>query len=245
MKRIITWLIVSLVCFQGCAQNKPFVRKDIASLAPLKIVRYETPEIRRITSTGETIGILSALDITGITALVAGVPYIASGKDFVKGSLPDFGKLVTDKFVARASMEIPSWPATTVREEPIKKIAAQLPPRERYQQQKKLRQIESNATSISSGTLLVFEVALAIHHEQGFVSGILATMKDSKGNIIWQQKFIYMSKNYGRKVSIDKYESDNYRFLREEIDFAAEKTVSIFIEHFKGPKWSSLKKADS
>ncbi len=139
----------------------------------------------------------------------------------------------------------PYWPATTVREEPIKKTAAQLPPCQRYQQQKKLRQIEANATSISSGTLLIFKVALGIHHEQGFVSGISANMKDSKGNIFWQQKFIYMSKNYGRKVSIDKYESDNYRLLREEIDLAAEKTVSIFIEHFKGPKWSSLKKAES
>jgi hypothetical protein len=233
-----------LVCFLGCVQKKSFVRKDIASLAPLKIVRYETPEIERVTSTGETIGIISALDITGISALVGWLPYSAMGKYHVKGTFPDFGKLLTDKFVARANAEIPNWPATTVREDQIEKTAAQLPPRQRYQQQRKLRQIEANATSISSGTLLVFRVVLGIHHEEGFISGVNANMKDSKGNIFWQQKFIYMSKNYGRKTSIDKYESDNYRLLREEIDFAAEKTVSIFIEHFKGPKWSSLKKAE-
>lgn len=232
--------MVSSVCLLGCVQNKPFVRKDIASLTPLKIIRYETPKIRRVTAADVAMRTATYLDITGLSLLAYG----ASGTGFVKGSLPDFGKLVTDKFVERASTEIHNWPATTVREKPIKKIAAQLPPRERYKQQRKLRQVEIKATSISSGTLLVFNVELAIHYEQGFVSGIQATMKDSKGNIFWQQKFIYMSKNFGRKVSIDKYESDNYRFLREEIDFAAEKTVSIFIEHFKGPKWSSLKKAE-
>lgn len=243
MKRIIIWCIVFSVCLLGCVQKKTFVRKDIASLTPLKIVRYETPEISRITSTGENIGILSRLDITGVSALVVGLPYAATGKYHVKGPFSDFGKLVTDKFVARANAEIPNWPATTVREKPIKKLPTHLPPRERQKQLKKLRQIETKATSISSGTLLVFHVSLWIHHEQGFVSVILANLKDSKGNIFWQQKFTYMSKNFGRKVSIDKYESDNYRLLKEEIEFAADKTVSIFIEHFKGPTWSSLKKA--
>ena len=236
MRKTIVWFIVFLICFLGCAQNKPFVGKNIASIAPLKIVRHETPIIKRVTSIGETIGIFSAWDPTGISALASGLPYAAMGKYIVKGSVPDFGKLVTDKIVSRASTEIPNWPATTVEEKTIKDTDNSVDyfPGEFEE--------ETDTLTPISGTLLIFAVNLVLHYEHGFVSGVLATMTDSDGNIFWQQQFIYTSKIYGRYVSIDKYESDNLKLLKEEIVFAAEKTVSIFIEHFKGPMWSSMKK---
>ena len=52
MKRISTKLmllvrILSLVLLQSCALDQPLVKSDLASLSPLKVVRYNTPEITK------------------------------------------------------------------------------------------------------------------------------------------------------------------------------------------------------
>jgi len=90
--------------------------------------------------------------------------------------------------------------------------------------------------SHKSGTILVFKVeSLAIHANQdyGFISMVMVTMKDSENNTLWEKGFIYTSKAFGRAKSQDEYKADNFKLLNEEMEFAAEKTVADFIEHFK------------
>ncbi|MFH1349034.1 MAG: hypothetical protein ABIH58_05375, partial [Patescibacteria group bacterium] len=122
----------------------------------------------------------------------------------------DIGELVMRKFVDRTPQEIPNWPAMNVEEQPS---------REEYS---------------TSGTLLEFRVTLFdLNDVNGLTSNIITTMKDSEGNVLWKKGFLYYSRKFERKRSIDEFQAENGKLLKEEMEFAADKTVSDFIEHFK------------
>ncbi|MDP2278569.1 MAG: hypothetical protein Q8K51_10145 [Nitrospirota bacterium] len=217
MKKITVWLmifvfIVSTSFLHGCATtpSTPFVKKDISTISPLKVVRYETPEIKVYTLgrvlLGATIG---AVLFAGVGAGFGVV--LAGGKLEKETPIPDFGQLVMSKFIERVSKGIPNWPAMIIEEQPIK---------EEY--------------SYKSGTILEFKVnQLTLEFGVGFSSIAVATMKDLEGNVLWEKGFFYSSKKFDRKRSIDEYKADDFKLLKEEIEFAADKTVSDFIEHFK------------
>lgn len=198
-------LLTSTVFLQGCAMDKPFVKKDMTSISPLlNVVRYETPRM-----TEETLGrvLTGAILFGGIGAAVAA--------SMVEAKKPiDFGELIMKKFIERGSKEIPNWPLLTIEEQPVA---------EEY--------------SFQSGNLLEFKVSeLRLHSIQGLITSSTATMKKYDGNVLWQKSFRYRSKKYDRGRSIDEFKADNSKLLKEEMDFAAEKTISDFIEHFKGGK---------
>lgn len=56
-------------------------------------------------------------------------------------------------------------------------------------------------------------------------------MKDPEGNILWQKSFIYLSKDFDREMSLEDLEAENCDLLKEEVKFAAEKTVQDFVTH--------------
>ncbi len=126
----------------------------------------------------------------------------------------DFGEFVMTKFVERVSKEIPNWPPMTVEEQPI-----------------------GGDYTFTSGTLLEFEVTdLTLHWITGFEARVNATMKNSEDDVLWRKSFGYRSRDFDRQRSIDEFKADNAKLLKEEMKFAADKTVSDFIEHFKGEK---------
>jgi len=67
----------------------------------------------------------------------------------------------------------------------------------------------------------------------GFLSKTMVTMKDSQGEVLWQKSFTYVSKDFERDKGIDEFEADDGKLLREEIEFAADKTAADFIQHLK------------
>jgi hypothetical protein len=130
---------------------------------------------------------------------------LAKGEVDKNAPISDFGKLVMDKFIERATREIPNWPTTTLEERPI-----------------------GGDYSYKSGTLLTFNViGLIFVFGEGFGSGVVVTMTDLEGNVLWKKRFSYASRRFDRKRSIDEYEADNFNLLKEEMEFAAEKTVSV------------------
>lgn len=205
--------IISTV-FQGCAtyRDKVFVKQDMTSLSPLKVVRYETPNILKL-SPGGTVGGLLLGGPIGLR-----VSAELSGKKLrEKIEIPDFGQLVMDKFVARAGKEIPNWPAMDVEKEPV------------------------NAEhSYKAGSILEFKLTYNpyITFEKGGCFGGVTTavLKNANGNVLWKRSFGYLSKEYGRQRKLEEFEADNGKLLKEEMDFAAEETVSNFIKHFQGEK---------
>lgn len=133
-----------------------------------------------------------------------------SREENTQAQIPDMGYLVMNKFTERASREVAGWPAMTVINQPM------------------------GENHTETGTLLEFKIERLLF---AFIVGIRAesvvTMMDSQGNVLWQKKFTYLSSDFNRKKGIEEYEADNYKLLKEEIEFAADKTVSDFIDHLK------------
>lgn len=216
MRKKIT-LVMIMACvistvFQGCAtyKDKAFVNQDMTALSPLKVVRHETPSFNKFTPGGTAGGLL----LGGVIGLAISAEL--SGKKLKeKIEIPDFGQLVMDKFVVRVGKEIPSWPVMDVEKEPV------------------------NAEySHKAGSILEFKHAYNpyLTFEKGGCFGGVTTvmLKNANGNVLWKKTFAYLSNWYDRQKKLEEFEADNGKLLKEEMDFAAEETVSNFIKHFKG-----------
>jgi hypothetical protein len=214
-------LILSSVLFLGCATTIPLDKRDLTTLTPLRVATcvmpYEGVIVRH--STGRTIGNVVNV-FTEIGGAIAEKSVSAWENDLameiISAGVPRYYELVMKKFVERASKEIPDWPSMVVEEHPVNSRYAK-------------RILKSN-----SGYLLLFVPAnyfpptLSTAH--GFESDYRAVLYDSERNVLWQEGFEYSSKKHDRHRSIEEYKADNFKLLKEEIEYAAEATVTEFIE---------------
>jgi len=223
MRKVTPWMLSFIVLFyffllQGCASNKPLVNKDFTSLAPLTVVcHYGDKGPIHIVSTGGTvISLLSP--IAGIGTMV----YEHSLEKKMKSALEtSFEELVVGKFVDRASKEIPNWPVMTIKKAPI------------MNSYKEYRYYIYNLHKFIAGNTMLF--TFISEFKTGLVSSNLemkskAIIRDSGGNLLWMKVFVYNSKKFGRKWSFKEYKADNFKLLKEEMEFAADTIVSNFIE---------------
>ena len=101
MKKITSWvvfvLVISLIFLQGCAADKSFVKKDLTTLAPLKVVYHETPSIRRSALGGTMFSVAS-----GPGAVVVGDAVGESGGKEAQEKRYDFGYIVMKTFIETA-----------------------------------------------------------------------------------------------------------------------------------------------
>jgi hypothetical protein len=214
--KVAAFIFIAVMVIQGCAlPNQPYVKKEAAEATPLKVVRYLTPDIRRY-SLGEGVAIFVAGSV--ILSPFIGLPIYSIYHDIKKlpndQDIPDFGKLVMDKFINRAKNEIPGWPAMLVEEKPI------------WEAQKDV-----------SNYILEFKAdALEIKDSKGLRFTTIVTMKDKEDNVIWEKGYKYTSEQFNHKVDYDQLKKDGYKLLKEEMFFAADATVADFIEHFKNPQ---------
>lgn len=211
----LTLLVLTVISIQGCASDKVFIKKDLSTLAPLTVVRQPTPEFKVMKLGGEMLAgqIIGGLLLGGLGVGIAGETMAEiKGKELKeKASLPDYGELVMKEFVEKIGTELPNWPAMKIENQPVSKDYAH-----------------------PLKTLLDFEVSmLKLMSIHGLISTTSVTLKDSNDNILWQKNFTYISRDFGRDKSIDEFEADNGILLKEEMMFAANKTVSDFIRHFK------------
>ncbi len=206
--------MISIVFFQGCSTDKFFVKKDISSISSIKVAMKETPSFTKDTAGNRVVGALLLGGIGAYTAVRLG------GKAMKEQyNLPDFGQLVMIKFAERARKEINNWPEMIIEDQPVEEIDTHL-----------------------SGTLLVFSVNYwgvgygGIGSAKGFTSEVKVKMVESGNNLLWEKNFTYKSKEFNRNRPLKEFEADNGKLLKDEIGFAAEETVSDFIQHFKGGK---------
>jgi hypothetical protein len=230
---IFSW-VVSLPFLQGCASDKQYVKNSSTALPPLTVVRYETPGIMKSTGTETAFLALVTLAAPGGSALlVVGDEYAKARGSATQTMIPDFGFLVMDKFLGRIKNERPDWSALTIIQEPFKEDFSE-----------KCTVLEFKVNRVAYGSLdltrggIVFERGLDKGViSNGFLSKATVTMKDPQGEVLWQKSYLYLSENFDRNMSLEELEADNFNLLREEIEFAAEKTASDFIEHLnRGPK---------
>jgi len=201
--------------FQACTlPNKPYLKKDASEATPLKAVRHESPSMVAYSSgTAFAVGFAGGF-LFGVGGIVTGLIYYQMCKLPDDPGMPDYGKLVMDKFAERAKTEIPNWPVMTIQNEPIKE-----------------------ALNDKANFTLEFKiVSTEIEKSSGLQFRSIATMKDKEGNIVWGKSCFYESKNFNRETDYDILQKDNNKKLKEEIVFAADQTVKDFIEHFKNPQ---------
>lgn len=216
-KGFVVFLIVAILFVQGCAStDKRLALNELQTIDSLKVVRHETPKFLKTTA-GSTAIVLTGIMFGAVGGALGGaLSYAAEakgGSDLIKTcNLPDFGELVFNKFIDRVPREMPNWPRMEIEKKPIEEDF-----------------------NFVSGHLLVLDVALVkIAGGTGFVTSTTARIVDSKQNMLWQRKMSYESREFNRSTTLGELEADNGKLLREEFDFAAEKTISDFVSHLKG-----------
>ncbi|MGD0021534.1 MAG: hypothetical protein ABSC54_04455 [Smithellaceae bacterium] len=219
--KVLAFTFLISFILQGCSlPNQPYVKKDVSEATPLKVVRYLTPDIRRY-STGEGVAIFlgSAIILDPLVGLLVISIYHDVKKVPDDQNIPDYGKLVMDKFIDRAKNEIPGWPAVVIEEKPI-----------------------WEALKDESNYILEFKAdSLEIKDSEGLRFVTVVTMKDKGDNVIWEKGYKYLSEQFNHKLDYDQLKKDSYKLLKEEMVFAADATVTAFIEHFKNPQSGSPK----
>jgi len=238
MKRIrVLATIIVLSCsplfLNACASSDKKLVKSIPSAEPIKVCRYETPGIMK--STGTETFLMAAIEMGapgGSALLVLGDEYNRARGSGTQSKIPDFGSLVMDKFVEQVKVAKPDWPQLSVILTPLQEDFSE-----------KCMVIEFKVSRVAYGSLdltkggIVFERGLDKGLvTNGFLSKTMVTMKDSEGEVIWEKSYIYLSDNFGREKSLDELEADDYKLLKEEMAFAAEKTAEDFVEHLTGVK---------
>jgi len=238
MKRIpalatILVLSCSLLFLNACASSEKKLLKSMPSAEPIKVCRYETPGIMK--STGTETALLAAITAAapgGTALLLLGDEYNRARASGTQSKIPDFGSLVMDKFVERVKTARPDWPQLSVIPTPLQEDFSE-----------KCTVVEFKVSRVAYGSLdltrggVVFERGLDKGLvSTGFLSKTMVTMKDSEGEVIWQKSYIYLSDNFGREKSLDELEADDYKLLKEEMAFAAEKTAEDFVEHLADEK---------
>lgn len=227
-------LTVSLLVLQGCASsNTQFTKKDMQSSEPIKVVRYETPGIMKSTGTETAFLALVTLAAPGGTALlVLGDEYARARGSDTQIRIPDFGSLVMNKFVERMPIARPDWPELIPLPDPVSEDLSE-----------KNAFIEFKVSRVAYGSLDLTRGGIVLERgldkgfvSDGFLSKTVVTMKDPQGEVLWQKSFVYLSDNFGRAKNVDELEADGFKLLIEEMEFAADKTVTDFIEHLNGER---------
>ncbi len=217
----------------GCSTkyNQALVKKDLALLGPIKVVRLETPGILKSSSAETGFLALATIAVPGGSALLlVGDAYGKARGAESQSLIPDFGATVMEDFVEGVARTEPTWPKLIVVREPIKEQTGE-----------QATVIEFDVKRLAYGSIDLTRGGVALEHGldkglivDGFLSKTVVTMKAPDGEVLWQKSYLYLSKDYGREKSLSELEANNYSLLKEEMLFAAEQTAHDFLNHLSG-----------
>jgi len=228
-------IVLALFLNQGCASksNQAFLNNNRAALGPIKMVRYETPGILKSSGTETGVIALATLAVPGGSALfVVGDAYGKSRGAATQSLIPDFGSMVMDRFLESVNQTEPGWPELSAVREPLK---------EKMNDNVKTTTIELDVKRLAYGSIDLTRGGIILDRGMdkgifcdGFMSKTVVTMKDPQGEVLWQKSYIYLSEDYDRGMSVEELEANDLSLLKEEMMFAAEKTVQDFVSHLNG-----------
>ena len=219
----------------GCSPkyDHPLVDRDLSSLGPIKVVRHETPGIQK--ATGAETGFLTLVTIAapgGAALLFVGDTYGQARGAGTQNVIPDFGAAVMDKFVDGISKNVPDCPHLSPLMEPVKT---------EFKGDSSV--IELDVKRLAYGSIDLTRGGIAMDRglgkgviADGFLSKTVVTMKNRKGEIIWQKDYVYLSKDHDRARTLEDLESNGYSHLKEEMTFAAAQTAQEFVNDLRGKK---------
>ncbi len=253
---IILFGLISLFLY-SCAGNKPFVysEDDLKKIEFIKVVRHETPTFKLQTPERYYSGLAVGGGFLGI--LIRELAVKSGGKEIKERlSIPDFGEIVMKKFTQNVRKEIPQWPMMIFENNPVKagalsdfpdlstaKLIGYAAPRPIWHPGVPDAPAVKEFSSITkAGVLLAFSVQVwglsyagggKAGDANGFLSITTVKMVDNTGEVLWEKEFTYKSEEFGRGQKLEEFDAENGKLLKEEIEYAAEKTVSAFFQHFK------------
>jgi hypothetical protein len=209
---------IAMIFLHGCAIERPLKISNLKAIPCINVVRYKSPQLKKITLTSKVIigvGFVAAGAFGGGAAGgIAEKMAIDGGVEMMrKSTLPDFGKLMTDKFVQRVSTEIPGFPPLQLVEEPVGEDFA---PEAEY--------------------LIVLRVYFLQVDDSGFSVWISAKMTDPSGLMPWLRDYVYKSKDFNRAHTLAEYEAGDGSIFKEEYYFALDNVVSELVRSLKGSK---------
>lgn len=219
---IILFGLISLF-LEGCAGNKLIYSKDdLKKIEFIKVVRHETPAFKLSTSEIRNAALAPLVFVGVIGTMVISETAMRIGGEKIKEqfSIPDFGEIVMKKFAQSVRKEIPQWPMMILENKPV-----------------------SYDYTHQAGVLLEFSVdawdlSYVMFREGADSAGIFSSitkvkMVDNKGEVLWEKNYKYLSGEFGRVRKVEELEAENGRLLKEEVEFAAEKTVSALFQNIK------------
>jgi len=199
-----------LVIIEGCAtSNISLSQKEFDKLYSMKLVRYKTAELQIH---------------TGSTILAGGLVFGGFGMESfakVKGnewtqkcSLPDFSKLTIEIFIDKVSKEIKDWPSMTVEENPA-----------------------GDDYASQTDNLIIFKATALRLYSFGALKGlstlVTANITAPGRGQVWSNTYAYQQKKFGEVPDLEVFEAENCKVLKEQMNFAANKTASEFIMDLK------------
>ena len=195
-----------LLFLQGCAGDKLLLRQELVKVPSLQAVYDETPVLRIRTLSGAIVHAAMGPLIKPLHEVVT-----TSREDKAQTQIPDFGYLVMSRFAESVAKREPQWPVMTVAQWPLK------------------------SGEEKKGAVLHFTTDRIVYaFLVGIVTETTVVLKDEGGEVLWRRHYRYQSDQHGRKKTIEEFETENYRLLREELEFAAERTVADLLAHLAG-----------
>ncbi len=233
-KRAVVVVVIAVILpsllFQGCATTStPLTKRDLSSFTQLRIAGNAILSTKiNVRQSGARTAFYALVPFgAGVIPLLIIMVIIKSAeaweraleKEIAAANMPPYHELVVKKFCERAGKEISGWQPMMVED----------------------RLVDShyikNFLMNNPGPLLLLVskgyFAPILSTGSGFKSNYSAVLYDSEGNVVWQKNFKYSSKKYDRYRSIDEYKADNFKLLKEEMEFAADTIVSDFIADIK------------
>jgi hypothetical protein len=214
-------LVFIFFIFLGChikmmdtsGMDHPFLKERLDQ-TPLKIVYiYGRAQILKE-------NIMTRIWILGPATIVFHELEKSGAKNVIKKCpLPDYGQLVIKKFTEKVIKDFPEWPKM---EEEVLQYRTEWDlltdvKKNRFEGYNVLMFFWGNMIFSKSGT------------EKGLSASIGARIASSSENI-WGKSAVYRPSNFGRNMEWDELIKDDCKLLKEEVNFAAEKTALILLE---------------
>ncbi len=220
-------LIVSTTTLFSCAAaHKPL---DLSSLSPLRVIRFDTPDMNKHspgTILKSALYPTSWVCYTFLSDISKDMAEKMEGRSLRdKCGLPDFGQLVLNKFTGRVAKELHDWPEMLIENNPVQEPRTQPMVQEttlfqRYYEYKSNNILSFTVDSIHFWTWI----------QEDFRTTTVAELRAPTGELIWTKRYYYSQRKADREREVEEMMANNCKLLKEEMDYAAEKTVNVFIE---------------
>jgi hypothetical protein len=223
-------LILPSLLLQGCTTiSTPPTNRDLSSFTQLRIAGNTILSTKiNVRQSGARTAFYALVPFgAGVIPLLIIMVIIKSAeaweraleKEIAAANMPLYHELVIKKFCERAGKEISDWQPMMVEDRLVDS---------HYIKNFLMNNPDPLLLLVSKGYF-----APILSTGSGFKSNYSAVLYDSEGNVVWQKNFKYSSKKYDRYRSIDEYKADNFKLLKEEMEFAADTIVSDFIADIK------------